>query len=880
MASLPLLPLLLPLPTFAAAEPPETPRKADDWPAWALPETYSCTGCHAALPEDELGLRPHAPSLTRGWYRPAFVREYVERHGEGRTPAPFLPRETRQRDATLDGLESYAASIALAVDSIELDLTALEAGRQLYHSTGCVACHDPYEDSDTLPRPLWEFEELFSSESRPSPFPGLAEKFVAAGLAPYLESASGHDPLLRLEEGEADVIADFLMFEELGRAGAEIESGEGLMYEYYEGRFEDSDFEVEGSRLVERGVASIPEPLEHREDDFAYRYRGFIEVARAGFYTFHTHSDDGSWLWIDNELVVENGGMHAPTTKSGKVRLDPGKHAFEVRFFERSGGSELTVSWEGPGVQKGTIPPAVFSHKRLSVAERTAEVRDGTSTADERLLGALGCAACHDPDRAQPVAGPWRGLDPSGGGCLAAEPPEGLPRYGLDARERATFVALLEGAPGPAPEDHLGLLLESRGCVQCHARDGRGGPARERMAYFQVDSHAELGDEGRIPPQLDGVGAKLHVPWMEEVIHDGARSRPYMKTRMPAFPEEAKLLTSLFQELDSSQTDLVEPPFDVELVPIGRDLVGTGGLGCIQCHELAGYPSLGVPAVDLARVHERVKPAWFKQLLLDPIAINMNTRMPTFWTDGKSPVTDHFDGDPAQQIDAIWTYLSLASSMPLPEGLIAHESDYELDAAQRPTIVSVFGKDLSPRTLFVGYPERVHTAFDVDGSRLALAWRGRFFNARGTWHGRAGQLEEPWGEDVLEFPSGPPFALLEQATLPWPDATGREAGYRALGRRFDSERRPIFRYALGEIEFEERVMPRLSRKGGILRRELRVTAPRPVESLYFRAADDPGARVVVEGAQVSIVNEETRIPVSLVRDGELYRAEFSVEVNW
>ena len=67
----------------------------------------------------------------------------------------------------------------------------------------------------------------------------------------------------------------------------------------------------------------------------------------------------------------------------------------------------------------------------------------------------------------------------------------------------------------------------------------------------------------------------------------------------------------------------------------------------------------------------------------------------------------------------------------------------------------------------------------------------------------AGQLEEPWGEDVLEFPSGPPFALLEQATLPWPDATGREAGYRALGRRFDSERRPIFRYALGEIEFEE-----------------------------------------------------------------------------
>ena len=877
MASLTLLSLSLLIPTFAAAEPPEMTTKGDELPGWSLPETYSCTGCHAAAPEDELGLRPHAPSLTQGWYRPSFVREYVERHGEGRTPAPFLPEGARQRDAALDGLESYAASIALTVDSIELDLTALEAGRKLYHSTGCVACHDPYEGSDTLSRPLWEFEELFSSESRPSPWPALADKFVTDGLAPFLESPAGHDPILRLEEGEADAIADFIWFEELGRSGAEIESGEGLLYEYYEGRFEDSDFEIEGSQLVRHGVASIPEPLEHREDDFAFRYRGFIEIPREGFYTFRTHSDDGSWLWIDNEIVVENGGMHAPTTRSGEVRLDPGKHAFEVRFFERSGGSELTVSWEGPGVENGTIPASVFSHKRLSVAERPAEK---ASTADERLLGVLGCAACHDPDRTHRVARPWRGLDPAKGGCLAADPLQGLPRYELDSAQRATFAALLEGTSRPAPEDHLGMLLEAKGCVQCHARDGKGGPARERMAYFQVDSHAELGDEGRIPPHLDGVGSKLHVAWMEEVIHDGARSRPYMKTRMPAFPDEAKLLTSLFQKLDASEADLVEPPFDVELVPIGRDLVGTGGLGCIQCHELAGYPSLGVPAVDLARVHERVKPAWFKQLLLDPIAINMNTRMPTFWTDGKSPVEDHFDGDPAQQIDAIWTYLSLANSMPLPEGLIAHESDYELDAAQRPTLVSVFGKGLSPRTLFVGYPERVHAAFDVDNSRLALAWRGRFFNAQGTWHGRAGQLEEPWGEDVLEFPSGPPFALLEEADLPWPDVAGREAGYRALGRRFDEERRPILRYALGEIEFEERVVPRLTRQGGILRRELRVEAPRPVEGLYFRATEGPGARVVVGGAQVSIVNEEARVPVALVRDGESYRADFSVEVNW
>ena len=843
---------------------------SDTPPEWALLEAWSCTACHANAGE-ELGMRPHAPSLRQGWYRPAFVLDHLEtEHARGRTPGvPGLMNPANEAVA-LEGLRAFFEASRLPGDGIALDLVALERGRRLYNEVGCVACHEPYEDADTLETRLWEFEELFGGEEgggseAPTPFPRIRGKFVARGLAGYLASPAGHAPNLAIDADEAEVLARYLWFEEQGDSGAAIESGPGLLYEYYEGVFRGYDLEAEGNVPVRRGVAATPRLVEPRAENFAFRFRGFLEVPTTGWYTFATVSDDGSWLWIDGELVVDNGGLHAPATVSERVRLDAGQHAIEIGFFEHTGGEELAVTWEGPGFERGPLPAGALSHKRIALPRDERRVDTPTGEPDGRLLTALGCNACHDPGPTTRRSTPLGKMSRKAGkGCLAAEPRAGLPRYSLDDAQRAALgEALARGVQAPAPAEHLDALLEGRGCLSCHSRDGAGGPAEDRMAYFQVDSHAELGDEGRIPPHLDDVGSKLYPGWMEEVIREGARSRPYMRTRMPRFPADAGRLTRLFQELDASPEDLVEPPFDVTLVEVGRDLVGTdGGLGCIQCHEFAGYPSLGVPAVDLARVHERIKPAWFKELLLDPIAINMNTRMPTFWTDGKSPVTAHFDGDPLRQIDAIWTYLSLESSMPLPEGLVAHESEYELDAARRPTLVSVFAKGLSPRTLFVGYPERMHVAFDVEHSRLALAWRGRFFNARGTWHGRAGELEEPWGEDVLELPSGPPFARLTDAAAPWPSEAGRTAGYRVLGRRFDAERRPVFRYAYGAIEIEERVVPTLGEDGGSLVREFALRSPEPVDGLYFRRLDD------------------ARRPVHFAREGEGYSANFAQEVTW
>ena len=57
--------------------------------------------------------------------------------------------------------------------------------------------------------------------------------------------------------------------------------------------------------------------------------------------------------------------------------------------------------------------------------------------------------------------------------------------------------------------------------------------------------------------------------------------------------------------------------------------------------------------------------------------------------------------------------------MPLPEGLVVPDSEYELEPDGPPVVVGVFMEEVSPRTLLVGTRARVNYAFDVQGSRFS-----------------------------------------------------------------------------------------------------------------------------------------------------------------
>jgi hypothetical protein len=73
---------------------------------------------------------------------------------------------------------------------------------------------------------------------------------------------------------------------------------------------------------------------------------GSLNVAATSTYTFSLNSDDGSLLFIDGALVIDDGGPHGPNTVSNSVALTAGHHTFEVQFFEDFGGDsgvDLTI---------------------------------------------------------------------------------------------------------------------------------------------------------------------------------------------------------------------------------------------------------------------------------------------------------------------------------------------------------------------------------------------------------------------------------------------------------------------------------------------------------------------------------------------------------
>lgn len=85
---------------------------------------------------------------------------------------------------------------------------------------------------------------------------------------------------------------------------------------------------------------------------------GTLSVAATGVHTFVLDSDDGSKLFIDGFLVIDNGGAHGPFAVSGSVFLTAGLHTLDVNFWEDFGGPSGVDLHLAPGTMfvSGVVP--------------------------------------------------------------------------------------------------------------------------------------------------------------------------------------------------------------------------------------------------------------------------------------------------------------------------------------------------------------------------------------------------------------------------------------------------------------------------------------------------------------------------------------------
>ncbi|MEQ8844180.1 MAG: S8 family serine peptidase, partial [Phycisphaerales bacterium] len=84
-----------------------------------------------------------------------------------------------------------------------------------------------------------------------------------------------------------------------------------------------------------------------RADDVAAVFTGYIDIPETGVYTLFTNSDDGSKLYLGEDEIVNNDGLHGMVEIGTDVALQAGTHELRVEFFERGGGAGLIMSIRG-----------------------------------------------------------------------------------------------------------------------------------------------------------------------------------------------------------------------------------------------------------------------------------------------------------------------------------------------------------------------------------------------------------------------------------------------------------------------------------------------------------------------------------------------------
>ncbi|QDT08247.1 c-type cytochrome [Planctomycetes bacterium K23_9] len=516
----------------------------------------------------------------------------------------------------------------------------------------------------------------------------------------------------------------------------------------------------------------------------------------------------------------------------------------------------LTAFLENPHAARpsGRMPNMQLTHREASLLSSYLLQNDEMLTAvledpwpvdaklsdkGKQLFTKLNCAECHsgiiDSNTTSEGFTKLANLDTSKG-CLSGALGN-WPDFALTELDTKNIRAGLDrGLNGLDPQQTIDFTLTSFGCTVCHSRDNLGGVSQQRRIHFQT-TNLNLGEQGRIPPTLTGVGAKLNPKWMRDVLVNGRSIRPYMKTRMPKYGEHnIGHLVDLFQATDKlPETQFAEVHDQKETRNLGLKIVGNQGLNCAACHTYQYKLSDTMPAVDLTEMVQRLKKDWFYQYMLAPQKFSPNTVMPSYWPGGVALRRD-IDGSPEDQIEAIWQYLIDGRQARAPAGVI--REPLEIVVTDEARMLRRKYAEIGKRGIGVGYPGGVNLAYDAQQMRLASIWRGKFVDPAAVWYGQGSGNVRAMGT-IIPLPKGPELFSGEQPEI---TDNSRPTTHQFKGYTLDDKRRPTLRYEFGEVAVEDyfREYPDDATNKVQLRRSVTFTSAEKSELLRFRLANGDG----------------------------------------
>ncbi len=146
----------------------------------------------------------------------------------------------------------------------------------------------------------------------------------------------------------------------------------GLVGQYY------SSSDWTGTPLIQRTDREISDkvlantPELRRLTSFSIEWSGYLVTYHDAVHRFATKTDDGSWMWIDDQLVIDNGGLHPVRNVTSELFLPRGVHRFRLRYLQ--GGDEYSLllgqaAFRGRFLHPAPLTPEPMSYTAYRVRE-------------------------------------------------------------------------------------------------------------------------------------------------------------------------------------------------------------------------------------------------------------------------------------------------------------------------------------------------------------------------------------------------------------------------------------------------------------------------------------------------------------------------------
>ncbi|MEI6412525.1 MAG: PA14 domain-containing protein, partial [Bacteroidota bacterium] len=268
---------------------------------------------------------------------------------------------------------------------------AVSPGERLMAKSDCRTCHNP--EVKTVGPSYVDISERY--KNTPENIEKLANKVMKGGSGVWGVAAMSAHPDLQPEDAKA-LVSYVLSFDkgaDDGEGGVTIQKnladipatkwlkpGEqvtekemlpGLLVDVYKQskapeKFSEVNMSGKPMASVVAGkIEANGNDFGELKEQFALRASGYLVLEKDDNVVLQLSSDDGSRLYLDGQLLIDNDGSHGMEEKEAEVALRAGHHSLKVEYFQGGGGRGLVLKWARFGSPDfKVISESNFAHKR------------------------------------------------------------------------------------------------------------------------------------------------------------------------------------------------------------------------------------------------------------------------------------------------------------------------------------------------------------------------------------------------------------------------------------------------------------------------------------------------------------------------------------